>query len=98
VLYDAEALVDPIRIVQRMDKQADFADPKVNPIAFTECIQTIYPVNGTAAPLTPGRVIEFEVPDMYGRPWAQMWEKHWERGMDRPDEKDIFDFSNEERR
>ena len=47
ILYDPEALVDPIRIVERMDKRADFADAEVNPIVFTECIQTIYPVEGT---------------------------------------------------
>jgi hypothetical protein len=98
ILYDPEALVDPIRIIQRMDKRADFADASVNPIEFTECIQTIYPVQGTATPLTPGRVIEFEVPDMYGRPWAQIWEKYWEQGMKRPDEADLFDFSKEPRK
>ena len=98
ILYDPEAFVDPIRIIQRMDKRADFADATVNPIEFTECIQTIYPVQGTATPLTPGRVIEFEVPDMYGRPWAQIWEKYWEQGMKRPDEADLFDFSKEPRK
>jgi hypothetical protein len=97
ILYDPEALVDPIRIVHRMDKRADFADPEVSPIVFTECIQTIYPVKGTATPLTPGRVIEFEVPDIYGRPWAQMWEKYWEQGMKRPEQEDVFDFSREPR-
>ena len=95
ILYDQDALVDPVRIIERMDKRADFADADINPIVFTECIQTIYPVQGTATPLTPGRVIEFEVPDMYGRPWAQMWEKYWEKGMKRPDEEDLFDFSKE---
>jgi hypothetical protein len=92
ILYDPEALVQPIRILQRMDKRADFADAEVSPIVFTECIQTIYPVNGAATPLTPGRVIQFEVPDMYGRPWAQIWEKYWEQGMKKPDEADLFDF------
>jgi hypothetical protein len=48
--------------------------------------------------LTPGRIIEFEVPDMYGRPWAQIWEKYWEQGMKRPDEADLFDFSKEPRK
>jgi hypothetical protein len=95
ILYDPEALVDPIRIVERMDKRADFADAEVSPIVFTECIQTIYPVEGSATPLTPGRVFPFEVPDMYGRPWAQMWEKYWEKGMKRPAQEDLFDFSKE---
>jgi hypothetical protein len=98
ILYDPEALVEPLRIVERMDKRADFADAAVNPIVFTECIQTIYPVEGSATPLTPGRVIPFEVPDMYGRPWAQIWEKYWEKGMKRPVEEDLFDFSKEQRK
>jgi len=93
ILYDPEALVDPIRIVQRMEKRAEFSDPDVNPIVFVECIQTIYPVNGTATPLTPGSVIEYEVPDMYGRPWAQIWEKYWEKEMKKPEEADLFDFA-----
>ena len=97
ILYDPEALVEPIRILERMDKRADFADASVNPIEFTECIQTIYPVKGTATPLTPGRVIEFEVPDMYGRPWAQIWEKYWEQDMKKPEVADPFDFSREQR-
>ena len=87
--------MEPIRILQRMDKRADFADATVNPIVFTECIQTIYPVKGTPTPLTPGNVFEFEVPDMYGRPWAQIWEKYWEQGMKKPAEADLFDFSEE---
>jgi len=37
-------------------------------------------------------VIEYEIPDMYGRPWAHTWEKYWEDGMDRPQEEDIFTF------
>jgi hypothetical protein len=98
ILYDPEALVEPIRIIERMDKRADFADAEVSPIVFTECIQTIYPMQGSATPLTPGRVIQFEVPDMFGRPWAQMWEKYWEKGMKKPDEEDLFDFSQEPRK
>ncbi|MEY2854320.1 MAG: hypothetical protein RL030_1452 [Pseudomonadota bacterium] len=97
ILYDPEALVEPLRIIHRMMKRADFNDPAVNPIVFTECIQTIYPLKGTATPLTPGRTIEFDVPDMYGRPWAQVWEKYWEPDMTRPAEADIFDFSQESR-
>jgi hypothetical protein len=95
ILYDPEALVEPIRIVQRMDKRADFIDAQVNPVPFTECIQTIYPVAGTAKPVSPGRTIEFEVPDMYGRPWARIWEQYWEKGMSGPEEEDLFDFSEE---
>ena len=92
ILYDPEALVQPIRIMMRIAKQADFNDPNANPFVFTECIQTIYPVEGTATPVTPGRILEYEVPDMFGRPWAHMWSKYWEEGMDRPEQEDIFNF------
>jgi hypothetical protein len=30
---------------------------------------------------------------MFGRPWAKLWEEYHEKGMTRPEEKDIFDFS-----
>jgi hypothetical protein len=63
------------------------------PYVFPECIQTIFPVKGLATPVPPGTVLEFEVPDMYGRPWAQIWEKYWEDGMQRPtQDEDIFSF------
>ena len=93
ILYDPEALVDPIRIMLRLVKVAEIGDPSVNPVVFTECVQTIFPVEGSATPLTPGRIFKFEVPDMYGRPWAQIWEKYWESGMTRPETVELFDFS-----
>ena len=93
ILYDPEALVDPIRIMLRLVKVAEIGDPNVNPIVFSECVQTIFPVDGSATPLAPGRVFNFEVPDMYGRPWAQIWEKYWESGMTRPAGAELFDFS-----
>jgi hypothetical protein len=37
-------------------------------------------------------VIQYEVPDMHGRPWAHMWEKYFEQGMQHPAQKDLFDF------
>jgi hypothetical protein len=55
-------------------------------------VPTIYPVKGKATPVTPGQTIEYEIPDMYGRPWAQMWEKYSEPGMERPKDEDIFSF------
>jgi hypothetical protein len=34
---------------------------------------------------------------MYGRPWAHIWEKYWEQGMQKPDQDDIFDFEQRPR-
>ena len=44
-------------------------------------------------PVNHGDVIEYEVPDMYGRPWAQIWDSYFEQDMDKPDTgEDIFSF------
>jgi hypothetical protein len=63
-----------------------------DPYVFIECIPTIYPINGKATPVSPGQIINYQVPDMYGRPWSQMWEQYNEQGMEKPAEKDIFTF------
>jgi hypothetical protein len=57
-------------------------------------MQTIYPVNGIATPVAPGAEIEVTAPDWFGRPWAQMWEKYFEEGMERPSDamEELFDF------
>ena len=88
VFYDPEALVEPIRIIRNYKRVSGFEEGA--PIEYIHCIPTIYPVKGHATAVTPGKVIEYEIPDMYGRPWAQMWEKYFEQGMERPKEEDIF--------
>ena len=92
IFYDADALVQPIRIVRGFDKLGgpDTGDG----YTYIECVQTIFPVNGKATPLTPGATFEHEVLDMYGRPWSYLWEKYYEQGMEKPVNEDIFDFSN----
>lgn len=90
IFYDPEALVEPIRIIRNLERSSDFEDGE--PYVFVECVQGIFPLEGTATPVSPGTTIEYEVPDIYGRPWAEIWEQYWEDGMERPDEEDIFDF------
>jgi hypothetical protein len=35
------------------------------------------------------------MPDMYGRPWAKVWEEHFEKGMTKPEvSEDLFDFGD----
>jgi hypothetical protein len=46
-----------------------------------------------ATPLSPGDVIEYRIPDMYGRPWADIWERYHEEGMEKPEEEGLFDFN-----
>jgi len=93
ILYDPVALVEPIRIVRNLHKVHTFADADETPYTFIECLQTIFEVDGHAIPMSPGAKIEYEVPDMYGRPWAKIWEENFEQGMSRPEEDDdIFSF------
>ena len=82
--------MQPIRIVRNYVKISDFEEG--DPYVFIECVPTIYPVNGQATPESPGNVIQYEVPDMYGRPWAHNWEKYFEKGMEKPQGEDIFTF------
>ncbi len=90
VLYDPEALVEPVRIIRNITRQSGFEEGDPQP--FIECVQSIFPVSGTATPVSPGTVIDYQVPDMYGRPWADLWEQHREEGMQKPQAVDIFDF------
>jgi hypothetical protein len=95
VFYDSEALARPVRLMQRMRKTADLGKGK--PIPFIECMQTLWPINGIATPVVPGAEIELTAPDWFGRPWAQLWEKYFEEGMDRPSDgmEELFDFDRE---
>jgi hypothetical protein len=92
VLYDPEAFVEPLRIVRTLRRQSGFDEGDPNP--FIECVQTIYPVKGVPQPVAINTTIEYEVPDLFGRPWAHIWEKYHEAGMERPQTTDdIFDFT-----
>jgi hypothetical protein len=91
IFYDPEALVQPIRIIRNYKKLSGF--DQGDPYPFIECIQTIFPgKDGHATPVTPGQVIQYRVPDMYGRPWAQIYEQYFEQGMEKPKPPDIFTF------
>lgn len=92
VFYDPEALVEPIRIVRQLSRTGGFETGA--PFDALRCIQTIYPIKGVPTPVAPGATIEYQPPDIYGRPWAQIWERNFENGMNRPaDDESLFDFS-----
>jgi hypothetical protein len=95
ILYDPEALVEPVRLIRNYTKISGFEQG--DPLPFIECIPTIYPVNGTMTPVSPGTTIELKVPDMYGRPGAQIWEQYFEQGMQKPADEDIFSFGEEKK-
>jgi hypothetical protein len=90
VLYDDQAFVEPVRVVQWLDRVRDLNEGV--PIPTDECIPSSFPINGQATPVSPGQTIEYVVPDIYGRPWGGIWERYFEDGMSRPPEDDIFDF------
>ena len=93
VFYDEEALIQPIRDVRFLARQGNLND--VPPNSLTHCNQTLFVVNGRATPVAPGTEIQYRVEDLYGRPWAAVWEEYFEQGMQRPKGEDIFDFKQE---
>jgi hypothetical protein len=92
IFYDPEALVEPVRNVRFLARQGNLND--VPPNNLTHCNQTFFVVNGRATPVSPGVEIEYRVEDLYGRPWAAVWEQYFEQGMQRPKGDDIFDFAS----
>jgi hypothetical protein len=88
VLYDDEALAEPVRIVHLLDKLRDLNEG--DPFDIMECVPQSFPVEGHTTPMTPGQTFEYTVPDIYGRPWAQIWERYHEEGMERPKEEGLF--------
>lgn len=93
IFYDAEALAEPVRIVRNLHKINNFTDANQTPLPYIQCVQTIYSMKGHNTPVSPGATIEYEVPDMYGRPWDSIWRKYFEQGMSRPDDSEaMFNF------
>jgi hypothetical protein len=81
VFYDPEALLQPVRVKDRFLRRATADDPKAR-YTFIECLSNIQNVDGRPKQLgrtDPGFV------DFYGRPWAQVWEKYFEVGWDKPE-------------
>jgi hypothetical protein len=89
VLYDEEVFVEPVRIVHFLDRRADLNEG--DPFQIIECIPQSFPIDGHTTPMTPGSTFEYTVPDIFGRPWAQIWERYHEEGMERPrEERGLF--------
>ena len=90
IFYDAEALVEPVRIVRDLDRIKGLGEG--DPFVFIGCLPTYFPVNGRAEAVTPGATFEYFMPDWYGRPWGQLWERYFEDGMTRPEASQLFGF------
>jgi hypothetical protein len=82
VIYDPEALEQPVRILWHRNYQQQWS--AAGRLGWAECTRALYPIDGFATQVAPGQVIPFEVPDMFGRPWAHIWETHFEQSMQRP--------------
>ncbi|MGD8341472.1 MAG: hypothetical protein PVH89_11865 [Gammaproteobacteria bacterium] len=90
IFYDSEGLAEPIRNVRFLPRLGDFNE--VAPNNLTHCHQTIFPIDGRGSPVAPGTVIEYRVEDLFQRPWAAIWEEHFETDMQRPEQEDLFRF------
>jgi hypothetical protein len=86
VIYDSQALAQPVRLLWFRSYQRSLSESgRWN---NSECIRPMYPIDGFANPVAPGEVIQFRVPDMNTRPWAESWELYFEEGMQRPREEE----------
>jgi len=90
VFYDEDGLTEPVRAVRFFLRQGDFNN--VVPNTLTHCNQNIYNIDGRGQVVTPGTVIEYTVEDLFGRPWAAVWEEYFEDGMQRPGNDALFEF------
>ncbi len=90
ILYDDEAFADPLRIVNIMDKTSELNED--DPFLYMECVAHTFPIEGQTTPMTPGSELEYIMPNIPGRPWADIWERYHEEGMQRPEKEDIFNF------
>lgn len=90
-LYDKEAFVAPLRL-EALYLYLDGLQSERR-YQWKECQQSLWNVDGRLQPVAPGTVIPYRVPDWFDRPWARIWEEHFEEGMERPEpDEDIFDF------
>jgi hypothetical protein len=82
VFYDPDTFVAPVRATFRFARRATM-DDQSRRYTYIECLSNIKNVNGRPAQLAPS---DPNFIDYYGRPWAQNWEKWFEKGWDKPDD------------
>jgi hypothetical protein len=85
IFYDPEALVKPVRIRDRFLRLAT-ADSPTARYTFIECLSNVHNVNGRPKQLNKS---DPDFVDYYGRPWAQVWEKYFEVGWDKPPSNEV---------
>jgi hypothetical protein len=82
IVYDQDALVQPVRLMQYRNLQSGW--DTAQRMGYQPCTNPQYPINGIPTAVAPGEVIQYEVLDLLNRPWAAIWEKYLEKGMERP--------------
>jgi len=91
IFYDPEAFVQPLRATYRYVRRST-PEETTQRYTYIECLSNLRNTNGRPTQLTNAdpRYIDY-----YGRPWAQNWEKYFEAGWDKPQDKlpqDILDL------
>ena len=84
--YDPEAFVRPVHAVTPWTKQLPLNDPNQR-FTYVECRVQSTIVNGPDGRPTQLTFIDPGFIDYFGRPWAQNWEEHFEKGWKKPAEK-----------
>jgi len=82
--YDPEAFIRPLHVVTPWIRQNGPDDPEAR-YTFIECRVQSTIVNGPDGRPTQLIPTDEGFIDYFGRPWAENWEKHFEKGWKRPE-------------
>jgi hypothetical protein len=83
--YDPEAFVRPLHTVTPWTFVGGLDDPNAR-FSFVECRVQSTIVNGPDGRPSQLTFADEGFIDYFGRPWAQNWEKHFEKGWKKPDD------------
>jgi hypothetical protein len=81
--YDPEAFVRPVHAITPWTKTMPLNDPNQR-FTYVECRVQSTIVNGADGRPTQLTFIDPGFIDYFGRPWAQNWEEHFEKGWKKP--------------
>jgi hypothetical protein len=81
--YDPEAFMQPLHIVTPWERR--FAPDAPERHMFVECRVQSTIINGPDGRPTQLTPVDAGYIDYFGRPWAQNWEEHFERGWEKPE-------------
>ena len=81
--YDPETFVRPVRAVTPWQRTLALNDPNQR-FTYVECRVQSTIVNGPDGRPTQLTFVDPGFIDYFGRPWAQNWEEHFEKGWEKP--------------